>query len=47
MSDEERVKLIIQIASNFGISYDEASYIIKSFENFEKKYPDLELRIIK
>ena len=34
MSDEERVKLIIQIASNFGISYDEASYIIKSFENF-------------
>ena len=38
MSDEERVKLIIQIASNFGISYDEASYIIKSFENFGKEY---------
>ena len=38
MTDEERVELITQIASNFGISCDNASYIIKSFENFGKEY---------
>lgn len=38
MTDEERVKLITQIASNFGISCDDASYIVKSFENFGKEY---------
>lgn len=38
MSDEERVKLITQIANNFCISCDDASYIIKSFENFGKKF---------
>ena len=38
MTDEEIVKLITQIASNFGISCDDASYIIKSFENFGKEY---------
>ena len=37
MSDEERVKLITQIANNFGISCDDASYIIKSFETFGKE----------
>lgn len=37
MSDEEIVKLITQIANNFGISCDDASYIIKSFENFGKE----------
>ena len=37
MSDEERVKLITQIANNFGISCDDANYIIKSFENFGKE----------
>ena len=38
MSDEEIVKLITQIANNFGISCDDASYIIKSFENFGKEF---------
>ena len=38
MTDEERVKLITQIASNFGISCDDANYIIKSFENFGKEF---------
>ena len=38
MSDEERVKLITQIANNFSISCDDASYIIKSFENFGKEF---------
>ena len=38
MTDEERVESIIQIASSFGISCDDASYIIKSFENFGKAY---------
>ena len=38
MTDEERVELITQIASNFGISCDNASYIIKSLENFGKEY---------
>ena len=38
MTDEERVESIIQIASSFGISCDDASYIVKSFENFGKKY---------
>ena len=38
MTDEERVKLITQIANNFGISCDDASYIIKSFENFGKEF---------
>ena len=37
MTDEERVELITQIANNFGISCDDASYIIKSFENFGKE----------
>lgn len=38
MTDEERVKLITQIANSFGISCDDANYIIKSFENFGKEY---------
>ena len=38
MTDEERVESIIQIASSFGISCDDASYIVKSFENFGKEY---------
>ena len=38
MTDEERVQLIIQIASNFGISYDEANRTLKSFENFGKEF---------
>ena len=38
MTDEEIVESIIQIASSFGISCDNASYIIKSFENFGKEY---------
>ena len=38
MTDEERVELITQIANNFGISCDDASYIIKSFENFGKEF---------
>ena len=36
MTDEERVELITQIANNFGISCDDASYIIKSFETLER-----------
>ena len=38
MTDEEIVESIIQIASSFGISCDDASYIVKSFENFGKEY---------
>ena len=38
MTDEERVKLITQIASNFGISCDDASYIVKSFENCRRRW---------
>ena len=38
MTDEERVELITKIANNFGISCDDASYIIKSFENFGKEF---------
>ena len=38
MTDEEIVESIIQIASSFGISCDDASYIAKSFENFGKEY---------
>lgn len=38
MTDEERVKLITQIASNFVISCDDARYIVKSFENLGKEF---------
>ena len=38
MTDEEIVESIIQIASSFGISCDDASYIVKSFENFGKEF---------
>lgn len=38
MSDEEIEELITQIVNNFGISCDDASYIVKSFENFGKEF---------
>ena len=38
MSDEEIEDLITQIVNNLGISCDDASYIVKSFENFGKEY---------
>ena len=38
MTDEERVELIIQIANNFIISYDEANRTLKSFENLGKEF---------